>query len=83
MIVANTLGPVLRRATRWIKSTRPYSIELLHVDSGGDDVAETLEEWRKEGIDVDLTILEAGDARPTQAIIDHVREAVPRTPTDS
>ncbi|MDI9587779.1 MAG: hypothetical protein QM234_02305 [Acidobacteriota bacterium] len=75
MIVANTLGPVLRRATRWIKSTRPYSIELLHVDSGGDDAAETLEEWRKEGIDVDLTILEAGDARPTQAIIDHVRRS--------
>ncbi|MDO5048435.1 MAG: hypothetical protein Q4D87_00960 [Actinomycetaceae bacterium] len=73
MIVAQTLGPVLKRATRWIESTRPYSIELLHVDSGGDDANEALQKWREEGIDVDLTILEAGEARPTQAVIDHVR----------
>ncbi|MDO5034966.1 MAG: hypothetical protein Q4E01_06240 [Actinomycetaceae bacterium] len=73
MIVAQTMGPVLTRATRWIQSTRPYSIELLHVDTGGNDSEEALRAWREEGLGVDLTILDAGPARPTEAIIEHVR----------
>lgn len=73
MILAQTLGPVLTRATRWIQSTRPYSIELIHVDRGGNDVQDALEKWRETGLDVDLTILETAKGRPTQVVIDHVR----------
>lgn len=73
MIVAQNMGPVLARATRWINSTRPYSLELLHVDTGGGDGQEALKEWREKDIGVDLTILDAGQTRVTEAIVEHVR----------
>lgn len=73
MIVATDLGPVLTRATRWIRSTRPYSMELIHVDEGGNDVETTLQQWRKQDLDVDLTILEPSRPRATVSIIEHIR----------
>lgn len=73
MIIATNIGPVLTRATRWIRSTRPYSMELVHVDEGGNDVETTLQQWRKQDLDVDLTILEPSRPRATISIIEHIR----------
>lgn len=73
MIIAQSMGPALTRATKWIKSTRPYSIELIHVDTGGSDSEEALKKWREENLGANLTVLDAGPSRPTEAIIEHVR----------
>lgn len=73
MIVASDLGPVTQRAIHWIEATRPYSLEVIHVDRGGDDTAQQVARWRALELDVPLTLIEATSIRVHQSIIEHIR----------
>lgn len=73
MIVASDLGPVVQRAVHWIEATRPYSMEVIHVDRGGDDTTQQISRWQKLHLNVELTIIEATSIRVHQSVIEHIR----------
>lgn len=73
MIVALDLGPVTQRAVHWIEATRPHSLEMIHVDRGGDDTAQQVKRWQNLGIEVPLTLIEATSIRVHQSIVEHIR----------
>lgn len=73
MVMASDLGPVVQRAVHWIQATRPYSLEVIHVDRGGDDTAQQIQRWQDLQLDVELTIIEATSIRVHQSVIDHIR----------
>ncbi|MCS4484428.1 hypothetical protein NXS08_02860 [Gleimia sp. 6138-11-ORH1] len=73
MVIAPNLGPAVQRAIHWVKATRPHSMEIIHVDRGGDDAQVQIERWRKLALNVELTLIETSSIRVHQAVLEHIR----------
>ncbi|MDO5721228.1 MAG: hypothetical protein Q4P06_01625 [Actinomycetaceae bacterium] len=73
LVVAPTVGPLVERTAQWVKAAHPASAELVHLDQGGDDAEEVLQQWRERGLELPMTLLAANGSHQGDALIDHIR----------
>ena len=82
VVLVSRLHKPTMRAITYAVSTHPTSIEAVNVDTGGDEARELVKLWRKDQIDVPLTILDSPFRDIVRPILTHVRSIRRDSPRD-